>query len=104
MLRRDLANRDDIKRLVDARVLHLIQKGYADKDTPGKKYNIYTIDYGMYVDLLTTSKAPDGFIQKVLDELEDSELIVPFDDKRTIRRIIVNQELLDSSEPFVDIR
>jgi hypothetical protein len=28
------------------------------KDNPGVRYNIYSIDYGTYVDLIGTSKEP----------------------------------------------
>ena len=68
-----------------------MQRGYANKDNPGERYNIYTIDYGAYVDLIGTSKEPE------LDLVErtDTEVIVPFDDKRSIRRIVLNQEILE---------
>ena len=79
-----------VQRLFDARVLHLMKRGYADKDNPGVRYNIYSLDYGTYVDLLNTSKQPElGFGQ---DEGERSEFIVPFDDKRSIRRIILTEK------------
>jgi hypothetical protein len=80
-----------VQRLFDARVLHLMQRGYADKDNPGVRYNIYTLDYGTYVDLMGTSQQP------VLDFLEpgsESNLVVPFDDKRSIRRIVLSEEVL----------
>jgi hypothetical protein len=96
MLRRDQEKRDPIQRLFDARVLHLVLKGYADKDNPGVKYNIYTIDYGTYVDLLNTSRAPEDFGE----DLEAQETIVPFDDKRKIRRIMLRPELLDEFDPI----
>jgi hypothetical protein len=35
-----------------------MQRGYADKDNPGVKYNIYTLDCGTYVDLIGTVKQP----------------------------------------------
>ena len=68
-----------------------MQRGYADKDNPGVRYNIYTIDYGAYVDLLGTSKEPE------LDLLErtDAEVVVPFDDKRSIRRIVLHKDILE---------
>ena len=91
LLPRTLERHPVVQRLFDARVLHHMQRGYADKDNPGLRYNIYTLDYGTYVDLMGTSKQP------TLDFLEpDSEpnLIVPFDDKRSIRRIILSEEIL----------
>jgi len=46
LLPHELAAHPLIQRLFDLRVLHLVQRGYADKDRPGVRYNIYTLDYG----------------------------------------------------------
>lgn len=98
MLRRDLEKHESIQRLFDARVLHVVRRGYADKDNPGARYNIYSIDYGAYVDLLSTMKAPEPDFVEEPEEGERDNLIVPFDDKRTIRRIIVTEEILVNAE------
>jgi hypothetical protein len=58
LLPRELERHPTIQRIFDARVLHQMQRGYADKDHPGVRYNIYTLDYGTYVDLLGTSNNP----------------------------------------------
>lgn len=89
LLPRELENHPVVQRLFDARVLHHMQRGYADKDNPGSRYNIYTLDYGTYVDLLTTKKEPE--IEMIEAENGD-ERIVPFDDKRSIRRIILSED------------
>ena len=92
LLPRELERHPMVKRLFDARVLHHMARGYADKDNPGIRYNIYTLDYGTYVNLLNTSREP------VIDldvEIGSDEFIVPFDDKRSIRRIILTKESLD---------
>ena len=66
---------------------------YADKDKPGVRYNIYSLDYGTYVDLMNTSKKPDlGFTVSESERPED--FVVPFDDKRSIRRIILPESIL----------
>lgn len=91
LLPRNLEGYPLIKKLFDARVLHHIQRGYADKDNPGVRYNIYTLDYGTYVDLMGTSKQP---AIEFLEEDSGPDLIVPFDDKRSIRRIILGEEVL----------
>lgn len=88
MIPKHLEKHPIIQRLFDARVLHLMQRGYADKDNPGSRYNIYSLDYGTYVDLLGTSKQPDIDLTV---EGGGEELVVPFDDKRSIRRIILNE-------------
>jgi hypothetical protein len=91
MLPRELERHPVIQRLFDARVLHHMQRGYADKDNPGVRYNIYSVDYGTYVDLLGTAKQPDVG----LEERESAaDLVVPFDDKRSIRRIILDPNIL----------
>jgi hypothetical protein len=79
--------------LFDFRLLHLVQRGYADKDRPGVRYNIYTLDYGTYVDLIGTQKAPTGDFTEELGE-DGVETVVPFDDRRSIRRIILTPEQL----------
>jgi hypothetical protein len=92
LIPRDLEKHPNIQRLFDARVLHLMQRGYADKDNPGTRYNIYSIDYGTYVDLLNTSRAPDI---EFSDSDSAADFVVPFDDKRSIRRIILPRSILD---------
>ncbi len=94
LLPRELSTHRLIHRLFDLRVLHLVQRGYADKDKPGVRYNIYTLDYGTYVDLMNTIRRPEmGF--DLIEPAEDpSEYVVPFDDKRSIRRIILSKEHL----------
>lgn len=91
LLPRQLEKHPTIQRLFDARVLHQMQRGYADKDNPGVRYNIYSLDYGTYVDLLGTLKQPEIALSESTD---DEETIVPFDDKRSIRRIVLDESVL----------
>jgi hypothetical protein len=88
-----LERNEYLQALFDARVIHLVRRGYADKENPGVRYNIYTLDYGTYVDLLATKSAPEGFVN-LEGEAQDPDLIVPFDDKRSIRRVILGDEVL----------
>jgi len=92
LLPRELERNPIVQRLFDARVIHHMQRGYADKDNPGVRYNIYSIDYGTYVDLLGTTKEPE----LDLIEREEPDIVVPFDDKRSIRRIILPPEVLEA--------
>lgn len=91
LLPRELERHPVVQRLFDARVIHHMQRGYADKDNPGIRYNIYSIDYGTYVDLLGTSKEPE----LDLIERDEADIVVPFDDKRSIRRIVFHREVLE---------
>jgi len=99
LLPRELEKHELVLQLLDARVLHLVHRGYADKDNPGRRYNIYTLDYGTYVDLINTSKQPE---LELLLEADDNQIgeerIVPFDDKRSIRRIVLTNEFLSQKE------
>lgn len=93
LLPRELERHPVIQKLFDSRVIHLMHRGYADKDNPGVRYNIYTLDYGTYVDLMNTSKQPQiEFIEFIEG---DKDLVVPFNDKRSIRRIILTEDYLN---------
>ncbi|WP_055553782.1 hypothetical protein [Streptomyces sp. NBRC 110028] len=37
--------------LFDARVLHIVRRGYSAQDQPGERFDVWVIDYGAYVDL-----------------------------------------------------
>jgi hypothetical protein len=93
LIPRELEKHPVIQQLFDCRVLHLVQRGYADKDNPGRRYNIYTLDYGTYVDLINTSKQPELDMPELKNN--DAERVVPFDDKRSIRRIVLAEEDLN---------
>lgn len=94
MVAREDSNSPLLRSLIDQRVVHMIRKGYADKDNPGARYNIYTLDYGCYVDLKGTKTEPQ-FILPLEDVSGPPEdFVVPFDDHRSIRRIIVPRNLL----------
>jgi hypothetical protein len=68
-----------------------MRSGYSDKYNPGVRYNIYAIDYEAYVVLIGTSKEPDLDLQV---DCIGPDLIVPFEDKRSIRRIVLDQSIL----------
>lgn len=98
LLPRSLQKHPIIQKLFDARVLHLMQRGYADKDNPGVRYDIYALDYGTYVDLIGTTKQPMIELFDGEADSGDKEIVVPFDDKRSIRRIILREEFLPAMD------
>ena len=51
--------------------------------------------YGTYVDLITTNKKPELDFLNIGERAEEDAFIVPFDDKRSIRRIVLTAEILD---------
>lgn len=97
MLSRAHADHPMITSLFDLRLLHLIERGYSDKENPGLRYNIYALDYGTYVDLKRTKVEPLGVLSDV-DEREGGESqdrLVPLADKRSIRRVILDTSIFD---------
>lgn len=85
LLRRGTSH-DLIDNLFDARVLHLLKRNFAAHDQPGVRDDVYKIDYGCYVDLLSTARSPEGLLN--LDVGGFAE--VPPDDYRAIRRAILD--------------
>ncbi|MBO9589445.1 hypothetical protein [Devosia sp.] len=79
--------------LFDARVIHLLKKNISSHDNPGERYDAFKIDYGCYVELITTAKAPGG-----LFNTDDGSFVdVPLDDYRSIRRAILPEETLQET-------
>ncbi len=95
LVAREVEKHEVIQKLFDARVIHFVKRGYSDKENPGVRYNIYSLDYGTYVDLINTSKQPEAQFEIFDKDSDDKDFVVPFDDKRSIRRIILNKEQLD---------
>lgn len=83
------ANDTRIDQLYDARLLHLLKKSISSNVEPGRRYDVYKIDYGCYVDLINTSRAPGGLFQGDGDMFINE---VPPDDYRSIRRAILRPE------------
>lgn len=80
-----------IDSLFDSRVLHLLKRNISAQDQPGVRYDAFKIDYGCYVDLLTTAREPQGLLP-IGDAQENDEgyIEVPPDDYRAIRRAILD--------------
>ncbi len=77
--------RDDrIETLFDARIIHVLKRNVSTHDEPGARFNVFSLDYGCYVDLMNTQHAPVG-----LFEADGSMIEVPRDDYRSIRRAVL---------------
>jgi hypothetical protein len=76
--------------LYDERVLHVLRKGMSAKDEPGRRFQVYGIDYGCYVDLINTAKAPRGYLDLGEEARPNFSVTVPRTDFRSIRRCILN--------------
>ncbi|MCO1659194.1 ATP-binding protein [Pseudonocardia humida] len=77
-----------IKALFDARVLHVVRRGYSAQDEPGERYDVYVIDYGAYVDLIHTKYEPLGMLSIGVED-DPSYADVPTQDLRAIRRAVL---------------
>jgi len=78
-----------IEFLYDARVLHVIRQGVSAQDLPGRRFNVYSLDYGCYVDLINTTRAPRGLFEADVDG-QAGFVQVPDTDFRSIRRAILD--------------
>lgn len=95
MLAREHSDDPMVQSLFDLRLLHLVSRGYSDKENPGLRYNIYALDYGTYVDLKRTKREPESLVELHPDSIiaSEPERVVPFADKRSIRRIILDPSI-----------
>jgi len=80
---------DEIEKLFDSRILHILKKNVSSRDEPGVRYDVYKIDYGCYVDLINTVKNPDKLFDVDDDNGAALNIEVPTDDYRSIRRAIL---------------
>jgi hypothetical protein len=87
--------------LFDARVVHVVRKGYSAQDEPGERYDVYVIDYGAYVDLIRTKSEPLGTLPVDAADDEDSGgyVEVPTQDLRAIRRAVLDLEEFSAARP-----
>ena len=97
-----LVNRTDsrspmLMALFEARVLHLIRRGYSAQDQPGERYDVFSIDYGAYVDLIQTKYEPQGLL---VAENDGGFVDVPTEDLRAIRRSILDLDAFSETLPM----
>jgi hypothetical protein len=86
-----------VDKLFDSRLLHILKKNVSSHDEAGQRYDVYKIDYGCYVDLINTAKAPIGLFQNDDDTFTE----VPHDDYRSIRRAILDpSKLIPNTRAF----
>jgi hypothetical protein len=84
-----------LERLFDERILHVAKKSYSTKQDPGVRYRVFKLDYGCYVDLINTSRAPTGFLFENIDP-DGESIAVPEDDFRAIRRVILDLDAFNN--------
>jgi hypothetical protein len=96
------ANAPLLLALFDARVLHVVRKGYSAQDEPTARYDVYVIDYGAYVDLIHTKSEPLGTLPLGADSDDEGAgyVEVPTQDLRAIRRAILDLNQFKRSRPY----
>lgn len=78
-----------IDRLFDRRALHILNRSRSAAHRPGERFIVYKIDYGVYVDLISTDKYPSGLLVDS-EAGGDIDFDVPSDDARSFRRAILD--------------
>lgn len=82
-----------IDSLFDSRVLHNLKRNISARDQPGVRYDVYKLDFGCYIELTATARAPRGLLVD-----DNSEVVeVPPDDYRSIRRAILELSQFEGS-------
>ena len=95
---KDYERSDMIRSLIDLRLIHLVKRGFTPEDEEsGRQYNVYTLDYGTYVDAMGTDRAPSGDFSR---EHAGHSVVVPFHDDRAIKRIVLPADLLTVDARF----
>jgi hypothetical protein len=85
-----------LKRLYSARLLHLLDVDWSHPHKPGERYSLITMDYGTYAAFRGTQNEPEQRVFWATDASPtDVSDLVPIDDRRSIRRIVVEASTLD---------
>lgn len=92
MVPQDLVRHDVLQQLFDRRLVHRLRRGWSHPSRPGERYDIFTIDCGAYVELVATRNKPEGFL---FAAQSNDDVVVPFEDKRSIRRIVLDRGKLE---------
>lgn len=87
------ANSPLLRILFDARVLHLIKRGYLPR-MGGERYDLWVVDYGAYVDLVGTESGRDRILP--------AELLAGRADPRTLGRSVLDFEEYTQLPPLLD--
>jgi len=89
-------------RLLNERILHKLSGFYSHKDRPGERYELFNVDYGAYVRFKGTVNEPYQLALPFTSEVpelptDEQRFMVPLDDKRSIRRIVFDPDLLKTT-------
>jgi hypothetical protein len=81
-----------LARLFSARILHPLNVEWSHPHLPGERYSLVTMDYGTYASFKGTTSEPSQQVFFPIDDPKTDELdLVPIDDRRSIRRLVVEK-------------
>lgn len=105
IIEQELSRHPLIQSLIEARLLHVVRRGWSHSEKRGVRYDIISIDFGAYASRINTLSAPQielfpaGTRPSDHELVDESDLLVPFDDDmRAIRRVEVTRAFLAKFE------
>lgn len=88
-----------LQRLFDARVIHLLRRGYEDETNPGIRYTVFSLDYGTYLHLKGGGQEPQlGFRPKLWDSSSDRPPKGGEIEARQLRKFLISRDLLEKKD------
>ncbi len=89
-------NHPILERLFSARILHPLNVEWSRPHLPGERYSLVTMDYGTYASFKGTRSEPHQEVFWDVNNPKSEELeLVPIDDRRSIRQVVVEKNILD---------
>jgi hypothetical protein len=86
-------NYEQLDYLYDMRIIHVLKQGVSAQNAVGKKYTLYSLDYGCYVELMSSKNAPLGLIIETDENNALQYIEVPRSDYRSVKNSILDLEI-----------
>jgi hypothetical protein len=92
---------ETLQALVDRRVIHVVARNVLDAQNPTHRFSVYTLDYGLYVDLLDRRYAlmPEFARAKRRADEEHRDDVIPVDTRRYLRGCVLRPEDFEAAAP-----
>lgn len=91
--------------LFDARVLHLIKRGYLAPQAGGERYDLWTVDYGAYVDLVGTESEPNRILplELLAGEIDPRSIALELEEYTQLPPLLDSSPTLDELLPALHV-
>lgn len=88
-----------LQALVDRRVLHVVARNVLDPQLPTRRYSLYSLDYGLYVDLLDSRYAlkPEFGRRGKSGASGATTDVIPLNNRAYFRGLVLDPELIERS-------